>query len=114
MARTIFIPAGTILTGAEHKAEHLNIACGDITVSTEASTQRITGYAVLPSLPGASLNAITLLLPDLRRPTRIPWRVCCKSGFTYTPQKVPASLLMRYWESCSATIVSTFADRRVC
>ena len=53
VARTILIPAGTVLTGAAHKAEHLNIAHGDITVWTEAGMRRLTGYHVLPSLPGA-------------------------------------------------------------
>jgi hypothetical protein len=36
-----------------HKAEHLNICSGDISVWTEQGMKRITGYAVLPSLPGA-------------------------------------------------------------
>lgn len=53
VARTIRIPAGTVLTGAAHKAEHLNIAVGDITVWTEAGMRRLTGHHVLPSLPGA-------------------------------------------------------------
>lgn len=53
VARTILIPAGTVLTGAAHKAEHLNIAHGDITVWTEAGMRRLTGYHVLPSMPGA-------------------------------------------------------------
>lgn len=53
VARTILIKAGTCLTGAAHKAEHLNIAHGDITVWTEAGMKRLTGYHVLPSLPGA-------------------------------------------------------------
>jgi hypothetical protein len=53
VARTIFIPAGTMLTGAAHKAEHLNICCGDIEVWTEHGMRRLTGYHVLPSLPGA-------------------------------------------------------------
>lgn len=53
VARTILIPAGTVLTGASHKAEHLNIAHGDITVWTEAGMRRLTGHHVLPSLPGA-------------------------------------------------------------
>jgi hypothetical protein len=52
VARTILIPAGTCLTGAKHKAAHLNIACGDITVSTAQGMQRITGYHVLPGVPG--------------------------------------------------------------
>lgn len=53
VARTIRIPAGTLLTGAAHKAEHLNIAHGDITVWTEDGMRRLTGHHVLPSLPGA-------------------------------------------------------------
>lgn len=53
VARTILIPAGTCLTGAAHKAEHLNIACGDITVWTEQGMRRLTGYHVLASMPGA-------------------------------------------------------------
>ena len=42
VTRTILIPAGTMLTGAAHKAEHLNIAHGDITVWTEAGMRRLT------------------------------------------------------------------------
>lgn len=53
VARTIMIPAGTLLTGASHKAEHLNIAHGDITVWTESGMRRLSGHHVLPSLPGA-------------------------------------------------------------
>ena len=53
VARTIMIPAGACLTGAVHKAEHLNVCHGDITVWTEQGMRRLTGYHVLPSLPGA-------------------------------------------------------------
>lgn len=52
VARTILIPAGTVLTGAAHKAEHLNIAAGDITVVAAGVDRRLTGYHVIPSLPG--------------------------------------------------------------
>ena len=52
VARTILIPAGTALIGAEHKAEHLNICHGDIDVLTNQGPLRLTGYHVLPSLPG--------------------------------------------------------------
>lgn len=52
VARTIFIPAGTALTGAPHKAEHLNVCYGDIEVWTEQGMKRLEGYNVLPSLPG--------------------------------------------------------------
>lgn len=53
VARTIFIPAGTLLTGAAHRAEHLNVCFGDIEVWTEQGMRRFTGYHVIPSLPGA-------------------------------------------------------------
>lgn len=53
VARTILIPAGTVLTGGAHKAEHLNVCHGDITVWTEQGMKRLKGYHVLPSLPGA-------------------------------------------------------------
>lgn len=53
VARTIMIKAGTVLTGAAHKSEHLNVWAGDITVWTEAGMRRLTGFGVLPSLPGA-------------------------------------------------------------
>lgn len=52
-ARTIFIPAGTVLTGAAHKRDHLNVMQGDITVWTESGMQRLTGQHVLPSRAGA-------------------------------------------------------------
>jgi hypothetical protein len=53
VSRTIRIPAGTLLTGAPHKSEHLNVCHGDITVWTEDGMRRLTGYHVLPSKPGA-------------------------------------------------------------
>jgi hypothetical protein len=53
VSRTILIPAGTCLVGLAHKAEHLNISDGDITVWTEAGMRRLTGRYVLPSMPGA-------------------------------------------------------------
>lgn len=53
VARTILIPAGTVLTGASHKAEHLNVCHGDIEVTTDEGVRRLTGYHVLPALAGA-------------------------------------------------------------
>lgn len=52
VARTIRIPAGACLAGVRHKAEHLNVCHGDITVMTDLGMRRLTGYHVLPSLPG--------------------------------------------------------------
>ena len=51
--RSIVIPAGTVLTGAPHKADHLNVCVGDITVWTEDGMKRLTGVHILPSRPGA-------------------------------------------------------------
>jgi hypothetical protein len=52
-ARTIFIPAGTILTGVATKCDNISIAVGDITVTTDDGPQRLTGFHVLPAKAGA-------------------------------------------------------------
>lgn len=52
-ARTIFIPAGTVLTGALTNLANLCVVCGDITVTTDDGPQRLTGFHVLPAAPGA-------------------------------------------------------------
>lgn len=52
-AREMFIPAGTVLTGAVHKTEHLALFVGDITVWTEQGMQRLTGHHTFVSKPGA-------------------------------------------------------------
>jgi hypothetical protein len=51
-ARTITIPAGTVLTGAAHKKDHINIVQGDITVSTDEGMKRLTGQHVLTTKAG--------------------------------------------------------------
>jgi len=51
-ARTIYIPAGTVLTGASHKKDHINIVQGDITVSTDDGMKRMTGQHVIPTKAG--------------------------------------------------------------
>ena len=51
-SRTIFIPAGTVITGAKHNKDSVNIVCGDITVTTDNGPLRITGYHVIPSKAG--------------------------------------------------------------
>jgi hypothetical protein len=51
-ARTILIPAGTVLTGATHKKDHINIVQGDITVSTDEGMKRLTGQHILPTRAG--------------------------------------------------------------
>ena len=51
-ARTIIIPAGTILTGAAHKKDHINIMQGDITVSTDEGMKRLIGQHVMATKAG--------------------------------------------------------------
>ena len=52
-ARTITIKAGTVLTGATHKTDHVNIVSGDISVTTDEGVKRFTGYHVLPTKAGS-------------------------------------------------------------
>lgn len=51
-ARTIYIPAGTVLTGASHKKDHINIMQGDISVSTDDGMKRLTGQHILTTKAG--------------------------------------------------------------
>jgi hypothetical protein len=52
-ARTIEIPAGTLLTGEIHKFEHLNIVSkGRISVLTENGVQHIEAPCIMASPPG--------------------------------------------------------------
>lgn len=51
-AREIVIPKGTVLTGAIHLTEHLCVMNGDLTVSSEKGTRRLTGYHMFTSYPG--------------------------------------------------------------
>lgn len=51
-ARTIFIPAGTVLTGATHRKDHVNVLQGDIVVTTDEGMKRLTGHHVLPTRAG--------------------------------------------------------------
>ncbi|MBM6427850.1 hypothetical protein JQC70_22100 [Burkholderia contaminans] len=59
-ARQMFIPAGTVLTGAVHKTEHLCIVSGDIDVTTDDGVRRITAQQlVIKSAPGAKRAGFT-------------------------------------------------------
>jgi hypothetical protein len=51
-ARTIFIPAGTLLTGVLTNCDNLCIVMGDITVTTREGPRRLTGFTVLPAFVG--------------------------------------------------------------
>lgn len=52
-ARTILVPAGTVLTGALTNIDNVCIVQGDISVTTDAGVQRLTGYNVLTARAGA-------------------------------------------------------------
>lgn len=51
-ARTILIPAGTLLTGAETKCDNICVVVGDITVTTDDGTIRLTGHHIIPASAG--------------------------------------------------------------
>ena len=51
-ARTILIPAGVMLTGAMTNCDNICVLHGDITVTTDDGTVRLTGYHVLPARAG--------------------------------------------------------------
>ena len=51
-ARTIFIPAGTMLTGALTNIDNICLMVGDITVTTDDGPKRLTGFHVLTAKAG--------------------------------------------------------------
>jgi hypothetical protein len=58
-ARTIRIPANTMLTGALTSCDNLCVVSGDITVTTDEGPKRLTGFHVLPARAGAKRAGIT-------------------------------------------------------
>lgn len=52
-ARTILIPAGTVLTGALTNMDNVCVVSGDITVTTDGGVQRLTGFHVIGAKAGA-------------------------------------------------------------
>lgn len=52
-ARTIFIPAGTVLTGALTNIDNTCVISGDITVTTDEGPQRLTGVHIIPAAAGS-------------------------------------------------------------
>lgn len=50
--RSVVIKAETFLVGLPHKADHLNVCVGDITVWTDTGKQRLTGAHILPAKAG--------------------------------------------------------------
>ena len=57
-ARTIFIPGGTVLTGALTNLDNICVVVGDITVTTDAGLRRLTGIHIVPALAGAKRAGI--------------------------------------------------------
>ena len=51
-ARTIVIPAGVMLTGALTNCDNICVLHGDISVTTDDGTVRLTGFHVLPARAG--------------------------------------------------------------
>jgi hypothetical protein len=51
-ARTILIPAGTALVGTLTNLDNICIVLGDITVTTDEGSMRLTGYHILPASKG--------------------------------------------------------------
>ena len=51
-SRTILIPAGAALTGAQTNLPNICIVSGDITVTTDDGPKRLTGYHVLSAEAG--------------------------------------------------------------
>jgi hypothetical protein len=59
-ARQMFIPAGTVLTGAVHRTEHLCIVSGDIDVTTDDGMLHIRDLQrIIVSKPGTKRAGFT-------------------------------------------------------
>lgn len=58
-ARTIFIPALTVLTGALTNCDNICVMHGDITVTTDDGPLRLTGFHVLPARAGFKRAGMT-------------------------------------------------------
>lgn len=58
--RTIFIPAGTVLTGALTEMDNVCVMYGDITVTVnDGEARRLTGFHVLSATSGAKRAGVT-------------------------------------------------------
>lgn len=51
-ARTVFIPAGTVVTGATHRKDHICVIDGDVETVLDGVPQRIAGRLVLKGEAG--------------------------------------------------------------
>lgn len=52
-ARTIYIPAGVALTGALTRCDNICVVSGDIIVTTDEGSKRLSGFNVIPAKAGA-------------------------------------------------------------
>lgn len=59
-ARTIFIPKGTVVTGALTNLDNICVVYGDISVTTSSGTKRLTGFHVLPADKGFKRAVVAL------------------------------------------------------
>lgn len=57
-ARTIMVPAGTMLTGALTNQDNVCVVHGDITVTTDTGTRHLVGFNVLPACAGSKRAGI--------------------------------------------------------
>lgn len=51
-ARTVMLPAGIMATGAELNVNTISVFIGDLTVTTNDGTKRLTGFNVIPANAG--------------------------------------------------------------
>lgn len=58
-ARTIFIPAGTVLTGALTLMDNICFVVGGITVTTDEGPMELDGFHVLPAKAGSKRAGFT-------------------------------------------------------
>lgn len=59
-ARTIYIPAGTILTGALLAHDNICVVMGDIIVTTDQGLRHIVGHNILPARKGFKRAGIAI------------------------------------------------------
>ncbi|MFZ5565989.1 MAG: hypothetical protein ACOY95_03200 [Pseudomonadota bacterium] len=59
-ARTIIIPAGTVMTGALLNKDNIIVMVGDLIVTTAEGLRRLTGYHVLPVAKGFKRAGVIL------------------------------------------------------
>lgn len=93
-ARTMYVPAGTLLTGATHKKDHINVFIGDFSVSSIEGLFRYTGHHVIECKAGirrailAHVDGVwtTLVRTDLTEINDIEDESVVESGSLQTRQ----------------------------